>query len=340
MKKNIAFTVVALCATIGDVHAYELSPAQVGPVTGKFNALVQGWSVGESQQRTSEARSTYRLRRAEMRLSGDVRERVRYFVMVDPSKSIKYDFTPPNADTNPVQDFGLGTKIADIGEGALDAQVGQFKTPSDYEGLIPSANLLFPERSLSGRTYGDRRELGAMLSYRTPLWKLSSMLATGSPVTVNASTKLTDLHTRFELTPVKGLLVGTFMSLGDGFDYSKRGRLGLNVEYAYRDAVVRAEAAMGEINHVRTDGFAVEAGYFVTADIQPVARFDAFAPNRDKGIVGKAETLGVNWYVSRPNAKIQASASALQNMGGNYGTPNIATGQGNKEVTLAVQATL
>src|SRR4051812_32802386 len=52
----------------------------------KFNALLQGWSIQNQNESANDQR--FRLRRAELKLSGTVADSSKYFFMIDPSRLI------------------------------------------------------------------------------------------------------------------------------------------------------------------------------------------------------------------------------------------------------------
>src|SRR4051812_9643669 len=84
----------------GDPTGFDL-----GAVTGKFNGLLQLWTIGNSATTTSD--QTMRLRRAEMKLSGSIANAPKYFLMVDPAKLIKPAGTTKDIRTSAmIQDIG------------------------------------------------------------------------------------------------------------------------------------------------------------------------------------------------------------------------------------------
>jgi predicted porin len=209
--------------------------------------------------------------------------------------------------------------------------------------LDSSSSLILPERSLVGRALGDRREMGLKAAYKTPLWNVASMISTGRAIYGTGTGTFNDLHARVELTPVKDLSYGAFATLGNGLDYSKKGRWGVNARYSISGAVLRAEYAQAKDAAVQSRGLTTEVGYFVTPRFQPVIRYEMFSPNQaatTATTLAQAETIGVNYLLPEYNMKLQLSGSALQNLADPNGTPALSKGVHNAEVTMAVQGTL
>lgn len=337
MKKMIlgALLVVAFWASEKESQAgVEVSTLKIAnTATLKFNGLLQAWSLGN--QTASSKNQSFRLRRAELKASGTVLEQTRFFLMIDPAKLI-----PPPGGTRVdtvtmIQDFGLGYKIVP----ELELSIGQFKTPTTAEGLDSSGELPLPERSLMGRTYGDKRELGIKLGYKTSEWNAATMVSTAQPFYGKGQHGLTDASTRVEITPMKDFGVGTFVTLGD-FEYKRKGRWGLNSRYKIESFDLRAEYAQGRDSAVQSHGLTTEAGYWVTENIEPIVRYEVFKGNQALTSYGKAETLGVNYFVREYNCKVQLIGTAMQNMAAPNGSPAATPGTSNRLVMLALQTSI
>jgi phosphate-selective porin len=51
-----------------------------------------------------------------------------------------------------------------------DVSLGQFKIPISWEGYQSSSKLLFPERALSSRAFGDQRDIGLRVEKIGPIY--------------------------------------------------------------------------------------------------------------------------------------------------------------------------
>jgi hypothetical protein len=99
--------------------------------------------------------NSFSIRRAEIKFAGSITEDIDYEVMVDPS--INTGASNPSI----LQDAAIHWKI---GQG-FDLKVGQFKNLQTYEGVQSSSELLFAERAMLARQFGDKRDRGAAFSY-------------------------------------------------------------------------------------------------------------------------------------------------------------------------------
>ncbi|MEK7356287.1 MAG: porin, partial [Bdellovibrionota bacterium] len=149
-----------VAAPSGDV-AKPAEPATPTPTmlivpTGnaKLGLLLQYWLVNDS----TGTNLNNRLRRAEIKLAGSVAENTRWFVMVDPAKTMRTGAIAQTNDNKILQDLGIGFSVCP----EIEVLFGQFKTPTTAEGLDSTSELLFVERAYFARTFGDRREPGVM----------------------------------------------------------------------------------------------------------------------------------------------------------------------------------
>lgn len=133
----------------------------------KFSGLVQVWynqvldnnlrlnsleaKGGKYYSLRSEFKENgFTVRRTEIKLSGSITDDVSYEVMFDPSIG----------SGSILQDAAISYKLF----GGLEFKVGQFKSLQTMEGLTSSSELLLVERNQMGRTLGDDRQRGGVLS--------------------------------------------------------------------------------------------------------------------------------------------------------------------------------
>lgn len=293
----------------------------------KFNALLQGWVVGNEHE--ARQNQNLRLRRFELKFSGEIHRGPKYLVMADPSRLIP----PPNGTVPPAKDMIRDFSLSQQFGNGFDFAVGQLRLPTTAEGLDPSSDLALPERSLVGRTLGYSREMGARFSYKAPLWSATSMVSSGRSVSGAGHGMLNDLDSRAELTPLKNLGFGAFVVFGKGFSYTDKGRWGANVRYRRGPASIRSEYAQAKDGARHSRGTTTELGYWITENFEPVVRYETFNSS-------KAESIGVNYYVREYNTKVQVAGSVMQNMISPNGTPTVEAGVNNKEVTVVLQESI
>lgn len=93
----------------------------------------------------------FAIRRVELKFSGKITDEVEYEAMVDPTIS----------SGSILQDAAIKYKTPF----GAEIKVGQFKSLQTLEGLTSSSELLFVERSQMGRTIGDDRQRGGVVSF-------------------------------------------------------------------------------------------------------------------------------------------------------------------------------
>jgi hypothetical protein len=302
----------------------------------KWGALAQPWLVNDTT--VTSAKPNFRLRRAEMKLSAQLTESVKFFIMADPAKALSTTSTTVVTATTPavttttvsgINASGDNRILQDLGVTVipienLEVTLGQFKTPTVQEGLDSSSELPLPERSIGARTLGDRREPGGMISYKYAALKTSLMLSNGTGTNVDDTNNNKDITLRLDYEIMPELKVGGFTQAAN-FSYGDRARHGLNIRWTDDTLLARAEwmyQSSGN-NSVKANGFTVDGGY--TFDKwQPVARFEYYRPNTSVDLTGQAFTLGMNYLFKGHKAKIQAAYSYLMDMTGPNGTPVVA----------------
>jgi hypothetical protein len=294
--------------------ADEATPVASGTGKTKFNALLQAWALNDTSAVTPN-KSNFRLRRAEIKFSGSVVENTRWFVMADPSKSLTSGAVASTNDNKILQDLGLAYALAP----ELEFTVGQFKTPATAEGLDSSAELLFPERSLVASTFGDRRELGAQLQFKSGIFKATGMVSQGTVANTVDANNEKDLTLRLDAKPVDFLSLGAFTTAPDS-KWSVAGRFGFNARLAYEQALVRFEYAQQDGSGGKSSGWAADAGYLVTESLQPIFRYESFSPRST--LTGKAYAFGANYLLAKQSSKIALTYTILDNMLGAKSSTN------------------
>ncbi|MEO5969971.1 MAG: porin [Bdellovibrionia bacterium] len=332
--KKISKTIclVSLSFSISASNAAEISTFKLGSATGKLSGLLQLWNFSKNNSDINNL--NFRLRRAEVKIGGAISEPLSYFFMVDPAKLVQSSAVPVPVSCL-FQDFGLSYSVVP----GFVVTAGQFKIPTTAEGLDPSADLPLLERSLVGRTYGDKREVGVKVNYKENVWNVATMLSIGRPANSPGTSDLNNLMVRGELTSNTDLGVGTFASVED-FDFSKKGRWGVNVRYKINKFDFRTEYAQGQDKGKRSVGMTNELGYWLTENIESVVRYEFFNANTILTVLGRAESFGLNYWVSRPNMKVQLVASALQDMVNTNGSPSLAPGGNNQFLAVGLQGSI
>ncbi len=314
--------------------------------TGLFRpgVLLQGWYTGNFPgSDVGEYGSTFRIRRAEITLKGEaVPQKVSYSVMLDPAKLLEFqDKTlsvkggtamgsvtarQPNGNVGILQDlyFTYQTTFADV-------SMGQFKTPVSYEGYNSSGKLLFPERALVSRAYGDKRDLGVRVAKTFERFGYSAGIWNGSGTNTPDPNKAKDVGLRLEAYPVKGLLLAgvIYRSLGQRdsaspSDGQKRikDRYEFDARYETSRFLVQAEYIRAHevpaLKPVNAQGFYVAGAMRVIEPIQVALRIGYIDPDTSQNLrpnaVGDSVEVRhyeavVNYFLPGGIAKLQLSFS-------------------------------
>jgi hypothetical protein len=267
----------------------------------------------------------FRLRRAELRIKGDiVPKRVLFQVMIDPARALEVSskkvpvsgggggsvtVSQPPSDTGPLtimQDFFI-TFPSDY----VDFSVGQFKIPVSMEGYGSSSKTLFPERAAVSRYYGDKRDIGLRLEKKLgDHFMYMAELVNGS-----GQNKLDDDTEKDGALRLEGYLAG-FTLGGVGYttfgkrEKSSRDRLEVDAKYDDHNLYVIAEYihgwdTTGGGKAKEGQGTYVQAGYTLFGHLQPMFRMGNLEPvMHQKGDNFWHYEGGANWLFQKHEAKI------------------------------------
>lgn len=318
---------------------------KVGKSDGFFQpaALLQFWALYDHAE--SDKRSTARLRRAEIRVKGEIAPKlVAYHIGIDAAKTLSFGtdaaggLTPPQ-DTSLLQDYFI-TFLSDY----ADVSLGQFKTQVSLEGFTSSSKTILPERSLVSRAYGDRRDVGLKVEKKLGdhfFYSAGLYNGTGQNRVDNNNEK--DVSLRLEVYPVEGLTFGAAgaKTLGERDDGLARDRIEGDIRYDAHDFRAEAEYIRAwdgvdddEAGTTRVTGHGayLALGYTFIDRIQPVLRVGFRNVNTDSGDddVLQQYAAGINYLLRGNEVKLTLS--------GEYFDPeNASTEDGMLEILLAAQ---
>lgn len=326
------------------------APAEVKPAfvpTWKNNALIQFWYLEDQTKAAIAADTNFRVRRAELKLTGSSAENTRWFLVADFAKGLSTNATSvvtsgttkttindvnTSGDNKILQDMGIAFKLAPD----LELTLGQFKLPTTAESMQSTTELLFAERSLLTRTYGERRDPGAMLTYKYESIKASMAMSNGQGPNVDEKNDRKDYTGRLEAALPLGFNVGTFVLCKDAICYDPN-RYGVNLGWANANLSLRGEYANGNISSVRSTAYMLDAGYKLSDQWQLAARYDSLKPNIANQFTSTAATVGMNYFYSKQNLKLQLNHTQLFNMKGNNGSYSSSADQKGSLIIFAVQ---
>ena len=334
----------------------------VGSGGGYFQpgALLQFWIDFSHQDMTPPGQTVpvgdektfmFRLRRAELRVKGDIiPKKIGYSVMIDPARAlevnqVKVDSVPlAQPPLSADGKFSPLTILADyfitFQTDYADVSVGQFKIPLSYEGYNSASKILFPERAPVARLYGDKRDMGIRVEKK--LWDhfgYSAGIFNGT-----GQNKLDDDTEKDGALRLEGYIEGLTVA-GVGYttigkrEKSSRDRLEADLKYDAHNVYVVAEYihgwdTKGGGKASEGHGAYVEAAYTLFDHLQPMVRVGDVEPVMHKaGDHYWHYEGGLAWLFLKNEAKLQLAASHFAPT-----TPNPPTNPRRTELILAAQA--
>jgi hypothetical protein len=300
-------------------------------------ALLQFWLW--NQNRRGDDALTFRIRRAELRIKGEiVPELVGYMIMIDPARALEFEnkdlevegqepapdapgsvtASQPNGATTILQDFNISflSQYADV-------TVGQFKIPVSYEGFNSSSKILFPERALVSRQYGDRRDIGLKVEKKLFddyfYYNIGLYNGTGQNRLDNDDQK--DVGLRLEGYPYKGVTLGAvgYMGVGERDTANTKDRIEGDLKIEMFNALLLAEYIHAwdgptDADRLEGAGFYVAGGYTFLERIQPIVRIGKLDTNVNGNATGSSDEVwayegGFNYYLRGQEMRLAMTAS-------------------------------
>lgn len=294
----------------------------------KFTGLVQGWFAAGDRG----FNDTFRVRRAEMRFTGDIMPNVRWSIMFDLAKALSVNSSSTTIDGAPVvRTVGVNQASRIFQEAYItlshfkkaNMQIGQFKIPVSQEGLQSSAALDTVERALfltdraRGGGLGDARDIGVMafgpLSSEVD-YQFGIFNGVGESQNDVDQNEQKTVAGRFVFRPsiLKGLQVGGSGAFGVGSNSPtlRRDRLGAELIYSRGNFRIKSELMTGVDGEIHRRGYYAHFGYRVHPKVEGIFRFDMFDPDiRSEGSAASATERdyigGVNYFIKENNFKLQ-----------------------------------
>lgn len=306
--------------------------------------LLQAWFVADHGDGTT---STFRIRRAELHVKGEiVPGAIGYAAMVDPAKVLEFqeatvsasDQDPPPGEPRSPEGVKVRQPVSAVSmfqdffityvTPYADVSIGQLKIPVSWEGANSSSKLLFAERALVSREFGDRRDIGLRVAKTFRHVAYSAGLFNGETLNNLDTDNAKDGALRLEAYPVQGLVLAgvAYGSIG------RRGEPGTKDRY---EADLRFERGpfllQGEYigaRDVGTGGAAVHGRGFYAAVawtlldvLQPAVRVGYLDPDVKRDLdpataQGSDEVrhldVGLNYFFRKHEAKLQLVYSRFQ----------------------------
>jgi hypothetical protein len=300
--------------------------------------LLQGWFQYD-KAKDEDNKNKFRLRRAELGVKGEIVPKlVGYGLVMDFARALEPVDTPITVGTDTAtikQPSGASTVLNDfyitLMSEYVDASLGQFKIPISWEGMNSSSKLIFAERALISRLYGDRRDIGVKLTKNFKYFGYYAGFFNGAGQNVLETVRSKDGTVRLEAYPVDGLTIALagYSTLMYRKQSGSKDRLEADVRYEHGPILVQAEyirgidKPVGGGSGLTGQGFYIAGGYYVLDNLQPVVRVGYVDPNTKanadptmtKGLVMDEVVtyeVGVNYYISKQEAKLLLNYSRFQ----------------------------
>lgn len=247
---------------------------------------------------------TFRIRRFEVKLSGNINENISYVGMVDFARAIST--TPDAGRINVLQDANIMLSYSP----AAKLTIGQFKYPLTLEGLEPSGKLDFVERAEVVRMFGDQRDIGVQVSGTMSQLDYAVGVFNGishNKIDVNREK---DFVGRIVFKPINELSFGGSVYVGragsdGGTPYHRAGG-----EFRYQSSRMKivseflwARESEGE-PLADMHGFYIASLYRLTNSTQVGMRYEYAGDHLEnaKGIARHRYTVGVNHFLDEHDA--------------------------------------
>ncbi len=152
----------------------KIAPSVTAKSPVMVSGLLQVHALGFLNQNGPGAKQsdTFRLRRGEIRLTGQIMPKLVGTIQLDPAKTLSLNAagTAINQSGNILQEIALQYQLTKTKSGANFLDIGQYKIPIGYESLVNSGSiqtverpLMYAQRDPFSGGYGDIRDTGVQL---------------------------------------------------------------------------------------------------------------------------------------------------------------------------------
>jgi len=300
---------------------------EVGIGKIKFNGLLQTWFLAGNGGLTD----TFRIRRAELKFTGEISPHFKWTVMIDPAKALSLNNTFTTVSgTTVLKDTSVNQASRILQDGFItlsyfkraNINAGQFKIPLSLEGLQSSGQLdteraLFASDRARGGTFGDIRDVGIMLY--GPLSKEVDYqigVFNGSGESQNDLDKNDQkaVAGRLVVRPsfIRGLQLGGSGVWGNGqrADRPRRDRLGAESMFVRGPFTLKGELMTGSDGAIHRRGYYGHFAYKFDPKFQGIFRVDTWDPDiaRENNAASATErdyVAGFNYFIREKYFKLQ-----------------------------------
>lgn len=268
-------------------------------ISGAIQAQYTGNYFGKG---AASKPSNFSIPVADVTVQGTLREHLDYTIRMFPSRTF-------NSSNALMSDVFLVTDI--VPEHKI--YLGQLRKPIGYEGSLSPYTLETVSRAQISRNFSDKRDKGITIKAFRGLFDYMAGVYNGTPENAN-DTANSDLEYALlaMINPLHNIDGYGKLKLGGTYNHGKRDYstdiYGYFGEYNLGKYMLRAE--WGKMNgyldrNSDASGFYVHNSYFLTDDLQLLARYDNFDMDIHSGKNRITEyTLGANYYFNKHKMKV------------------------------------
>lgn len=309
MKKNTLVLIGLLaCQSIAaqqettDTASYPALEKRVGAIEKIVSKLpsVSGLINLRYQYDSASDANGFDIRRVHLNLKGEL------------TKKLDYSFQAEFAGSPKILDAYVRYKL----DRRFNLQVGEFKIPFSIENTYGPSTLETADNSLAisrlcnysdvsgiasnGRDIGLSAYGGFFPQDGYNLVDYAVGVFNGNGINLSDNNTSKDFSGRLTLNPIRHLSVaGSYYngSHGKTGDTHYRTRTGFGAKWEDKRLLIRSEYICGNTGGIKSQGAYAVAGYFLTEQLQTVAKYDYF--QQDKTDAASKETdysLGLNYY--------------------------------------------
>ncbi len=301
----------------------EAAPPRALPSPPVISGMIQFWVTGGDEG----LRNTYRIRRAEVKASGNATPTVSWVLMMDLGKALSATSsmapgggvqTAISQSGRPLQDVIISTQVNPV----LRIDAGQQKIPFGLEGAQSSSTLETVERALfasdraRGGSYGDVRDIGITARGRWTNaldYQVGAFNGSGEAMNDVDANQAKAMIGRVAIHPLPAVQLGIsgVYAGSTAADAPRRDRDGVDLRIRSGRVLIQAEAVSGHDALIGRQGMYALAGYRILSTTDVHLRFDAWDPDvqRESDAVSATQRdylAGVTWTLPGAGVKAQA----------------------------------
>jgi hypothetical protein len=317
--------------TSAAARAHANEPAPSAPAV-QIDGLLQVWYL--DGHTITSAHDSYRIRRADIKLSGIISPRVRWRVSLDGAKLLSLTKSTTTAgDSSVLKDVAVDQRTRILQEASiavtiissLRVDVGQQIIPLSLEGITAASQIETIERTMfiaernRGGGLSDVRDIGAaargsiaggFVDYQVGLF---NEMGESQNSTDQNDQKATIGRVVFRVPALTALQIGGSGGFeGGSLPGQHRERAGGEAQFRTRRLTLRTEVMGGRDGAFRRLGYYALGAARPTDDVELVARWDTWDPDlhNESGVIDVAErevVAGVSYFIESGATRLAAN---------------------------------